>query len=81
MALQTTDELRGVYLRVESPRIHGKFTVSFFVVQYVTHPIEEVPVEIGREEHHCPYSLDGPNVFEQCYTHLKTVLPYSTLDC
>lgn len=80
MAL-TTDEVGKVYIRVELPRIYGKFIVQFDLIQYVDHPITGEKAEVGRETMQCDYILDGANIFEQCYVHAKSKLPYGTIDC
>lgn len=81
MALMTDVNANGLYLRVELPRVHGKFKVQFDLVQYVDHPISGEKAEVGRETMECEYDLNGPNVFEQCYEHAKVAFPHNTLDC
>lgn len=81
MALMTDEKANGLYIRVENPKVHCKFDLTFFLVQYIDHPITSEMMEVGREEMTCGYSLDGPNVFEQCYDHAKIELPFNTFDC
>ena len=81
MALMTDEKANGLYIRVENPRVHGKLDLTFFLVQYLDHPLSGDRVEVGREERICEYQLDGPNVFEQCYNHAKVELPFNTFDC
>jgi len=81
MALMTDEKANGLYIRVENPRVHGKFDLTFFLVQYLEHPLSGDRVEVGREERTCEYQLDGPNIFEQCYNHAKVELPFNTFDC
>jgi hypothetical protein len=81
MALKTEAETSELYIRVEMPRVHGKFRAQFELVQYIDHPITGAKTEIGREVMECEYALDGPNIFEQCYVHAKEKVPYATLDC
>ncbi|EFO4694450.1 hypothetical protein A3436_14345 [Escherichia coli] len=81
MALKTQEESNGLYIRVELPRVHGKFLAQFDLIQYVDHPVTGVKTQVGREMMECEYALDGPNIFEQCYQHAKTTLTYGTIDC
>ncbi len=81
MALMTSKDVEGLYIRVELPRVYGKFKVQFDLVQYVNHPIKGEKAEVGKETMECDYLLDGPNIIEQCYLHAKEKLPYATLDC
>lgn len=81
MALMTNEESRGLYIRVELPRVFGKHKVQFDLIQYVNHPITGEKAEVGRETMECEYLLDGPNILEQCYVHAKAQLAYETLDC
>lgn len=81
MALQTSKESNGLYIRVELPRVYGKYRVQFDLIQYVDHPITGEKAEVERGVMECDYSLDGPNIFEQCYVHAKEALPYATIDC
>ncbi|GCL87437.1 hypothetical protein BFD46_05785 [Escherichia coli] len=80
MAL-TNDDAGSLYIRVEVPRIYGKYRVQFDLIQYVDHPITGEKAEVERGVMECDYSLDGPNIFEQCYVHAKKALPYATIDC
>ncbi len=80
MALTNNDQ-DVLYIRVELPRAFGKYRAQFELVQYVSHPITGERAEVGRETMECDYSLDGPNIFEQCYVHAKEALPYPTIDC
>lgn len=81
MAIKPNEESMGMYIRVELPRVYGKFKVQFELVQYVNHPISGSLAEVGKETMECDYLLDGPNIIEQCYLHAKEQLPYATLDC
>lgn len=81
MALQTSEESNGLYIRVELPRVYGKYRAQFDLIQYVNHPITGEKAEVGRETMECDYDLEGANIFEQCYAHAKEALPYATLDC
>ena len=81
MALKTEAETSGLYIRVELPRVHGKFRAQFELIQYIDHPVTGVKTEIGREVMECEYALDGPNIFEQCYIHAKATMPFNVLDC
>lgn len=81
MALMTGVIANGLYLRVELPRVHGKFKVQFDLVQYVDHPLSGEKAEVGRETMECEYDLNGPNIFEQCYDHAKVAFPHNTFDC
>lgn len=80
MAL-TNDNEGSVYIRVELPRVYGKYRVQFDLIQYVNHPLTGEKAEVGRETMECDYDLDGPNILEQCYVHAKEALPYATIDC
>lgn len=80
MAL-TNDNHGALYTRGKSTRVYGKYRAQFDLVQYVDHPITGEKAEVGRETMECDYSLDGPNIFEQCYVHAKKALPYATIDC
>ena len=80
MAL-TNNNQGALYIRVELPRVYGKYRAQFDLVQYVFHPISGERAEVARETMECEYSLDGPNIFIQCYARAKEVLPYSTIDC
>ncbi|QLP02909.1 Uncharacterised protein [Enterobacter hormaechei] len=81
MALKNNEAVNGLYIRVELPRVYGKYRAQFDLIQYVDHPVTGEKTEIGREMMECDYALDGPNIFEQCYVHAKEKLPYATLDC
>lgn len=81
MALMTDQNSSGLYIRVETPRVSGKYEVQFDLIQYVDHPITGEKAEVGREVMQCPYDLAGPNIFEQCYSHAKVELPFNTFDC
>lgn len=81
MALQTSKESNGLYIRVELPRVYGKYRALFDLIQYVDHPITGKKAEVARETMECDYNLDGSNIFEQCYAHAKAELPYATIDC
>lgn len=70
-----------LYIRVELPRVYGKFRAQFDLIQYVTHPVTGEKAEVGRETMECDYDLDGGNIFAQCYMHAKSIIPYSTSDC
>lgn len=35
MALMTDEKANGLYIRVENPRVHGKYDLTFFLVQYL----------------------------------------------
>ncbi|EFN4264641.1 hypothetical protein FQJ03_02655 [Escherichia coli] len=80
MALSTNNS--GVlYIRVELPRVYGKYRVQFDLIQYVDHPVTDEKAEVGRDTMECDYDLNGPNIFEQCYNYAKLELPYATIDC
>ena len=81
MALMTDVNANGLYLRVELPRVYGKFKVQFDLIQYVDHPISGEKAEVGRQTMECEYDLNGPNIFEQCYEHAKVAFPHNTFDC
>lgn len=81
MALKTNEAVNGLYIRVELPRVYGKFRAQFDLIQYVDHPVTGEKTEIGREMMECEYALVGANIFQQCYVHAKEKLPYATLDC
>lgn len=80
MALKN-DNSGALYIRVELPRVYGKYRAQFDLIQYVDHPITGGRAEVARETMECDYDLDGPNIFEQCYVHAKKELPYATIDC
>lgn len=80
MAL-TNDNEGSVYIRVELPRVHGKYRAQYDLIQYIDHPITGEKAQIDRQTMECDYDLAGPNIFEQCYVHAKEKLPYATLDC
>ncbi|MBI9595733.1 hypothetical protein MXT04_24650 [Escherichia coli] len=80
MAL-TNDDAGSIYIRVELPRVHGKYLAQFDLIQYVNHPLTGEKAQIDRQTMECDYNLDGPNIFEQCYEHAKKELPYATIDC
>ncbi len=80
MAL-TNDDVGSIYIRVELPRVHGKYLAQFDLIQYVNHPLTGEKAQIDRQTMECDYKLDGPNIFEQCYEHAKKELPYTTIDC
>ena len=80
MAL-TNNNQGALYIRVELPRVYGKYRVQYDLIQYVDHPITGEKAEVGREVMECDYDLDGPNIFDQCYEHAKKELPYATIDC
>ncbi|GEM_PF-1545984 len=81
MALKTADINSGLYIRVEIPRVYGKYRAQFDLIQYINHPLTGEMKEVGREVMECDYSLEGPNIFQQCYMHVKSVAPYTTIDC
>ncbi|WP_409248122.1 MULTISPECIES: hypothetical protein [Enterobacteriaceae] len=81
MALKTNDGDIGLYIRVELPRIYGKYRAQFDLVQYVNHPLTGEKAEVGRETMECDYDLDGANILEQCYVCAKARVPYGVLDC
>lgn len=80
MAL-TNDNAGLLYIRVELPRVYGKYRAQFDLIQYVDHPITGEKAEVARETMECDYDLDGSNIFEQCYVYAKEALPYATIDC
>lgn len=80
MAL-ANDGSNSLYIRVEIPRIYGKYKAQYDLVQYVDHPVTGEKAEVGRETMECDYDLNGANIFEQCYKSAKTELPYATIDC
>lgn len=80
MALANNNQ-GALYIRVELPRVYGKYRVQFDLIQYVDHPITGEKAEVGRDTMECDYDLNGPNIFEQCYNYAKLELPYATIDC
>ena len=80
MAL-TNNNQGALYIRVELPRVYGKYRAQFDLIQYVDHPITGEKAEVGRDTMECDYDLNGPNIFEQCYNYAKLELPYATIDC
>ncbi|GAB0674824.1 hypothetical protein NB16F77_19020 [Escherichia coli] len=80
MALSTNNPM-VLYIRVELPRVYGKYRVQYDLIQYIDHPITGEKAQIDRQIMECDYNLDGPNIFEQCYEHAKKELPYATIDC
>ncbi|EOY8684557.1 hypothetical protein ACT4HQ_003559 [Escherichia coli] len=80
MAL-TNNNHGALYIRVELPRVYGKYRAQFDLIQYVDHPITGEKAEVGRDTMECDYDLNGPNIFEQCYNYAKLELPYATIDC
>ncbi|MBW9582497.1 hypothetical protein [Escherichia coli] len=81
MALKTNDAGSWLYIRVELPRVHGKYRAQFDLVQYVNHPVTGDKAEVGRETMECDYDLNGANVIEQCYFYAKAKVPFGVLDC
>lgn len=80
MAL-ANDDSESLYVRVETPRVYGKFIVQFEVAQYIKHPVTSERMEVNREIMECDYDLAGGNIFEQCYMYAKGVITYATVDC
>ena len=58
MAL-TNNNQGALYIRVELPRVYGKYRVQYDLIQYVDHPITGEKAEVGREVMECDYDLDG----------------------
>lgn len=81
MALMTHEDSNSLYIRIELPRVHGKFKVQFDLIQYIDHPLSGEKAEVGRETMECEYTLTGPNIFEQCYEYAKNTVSYTTIDC
>lgn len=79
MAIRTVNS--DVYIRVERPRIYGKYTVIFDLVEYIYHPISSKKIESSRSSIECNYNLQGGNVFEQCYEEAKRVTDIEVVDC
>ena len=79
MAIRTVDS--EVYIRVERPRIYGKYIVAFDLVEYIYHPFSSKKIESSRSSLERNYNLQGGNIFEQCYEEAKRVTDIEVVDC
>ena len=81
MALLMVGASDGVYLRVERPRVFGKYKVAFELMEYIYHPVTGERVEASRVSMECDYDIEGPNLLEQCYVYAKGAVSFGTIDC
>ncbi|MCE9968952.1 hypothetical protein LZ620_08010 [Aeromonas salmonicida] len=81
MAFLKADIGDVIYFRVERPRIFGKYSVAFELLEYIYHPVSKVKVEASRRSMECEYVLEGKNLLEQCYDYAKKEVGFETVDC
>ena len=69
----------NAYHRVESLSVQGKSELIFSASSYKD---KDQAISFSSKRIVCPYSIDGGNVFEQAYQHLKETEEFAgSVDC
>jgi len=72
-------EAVNAYHRVESVSVQGKTELIFSLASYKD---KDQALSFASKRVVCPYDIDGGNVFEQAYKHLKATEEFSgSVDC
>lgn len=69
----------NAYHRVESVSVQGKSELIFCISSYKD---KDQSLSFASKRVVCPYTIDGGNVFEQAYQHLKGTEEFAgSVDC